>query len=153
MKNTLFALVLSLLVSARAVAALPVAQTEQLHYQQGNVHLVAMLAWDNCCFYEGSLRDAGWVSTTAQNKNAARFICYLTVGEVDMALACYRENEQGRIGTRVVETHPNECSTDTLRLLIGAGINNIIQDFRKNGYPAGCNAAGCFGESEGSPSD
>ena len=149
MKKDLIAFFLTLLVSVPAVAAS--SEPERSWYRKDNTNLTVMLARDDCCAYVSGLEAAGWVQTTAWKK--ARFTCYLTIGEVDMALACYRDQEKGRIGTRVVETNPNECSTDTLRLLIGAGIDNIIQDFRKNGYPDGCTAAGCFGGSGESPSD
>ena len=151
MRKALAIFFLALLGSAPAVAAS--SEPERSWYRKGDTSLVVMLARDNRCAYASGLRAAGWVPTTVQNKNAAGFTCYLTIGEVDMALACYQAGKKGRIGTRVVETRPNECSTDTLQLLIGAGIDNIIRDFQKNGYPDGCTAAGCFGGSGGSPSD
>lgn len=151
MRKALVIFFLALLGSAPAVSAS--SEPERSWYQKGNTSLVVMLARDNRCAYASGLRATGWVPTTVQNKNAAGFTCYLTTGEVDMALACYRKNEQDRIGTRVIDTDPNGCSVKTLELLAGAGIDNIIQDFRKNGYPDGCAAAGCFGGSGGSPSD
>ena len=150
MKKDLIAFFLTLLFSVPAVAAS--SEPERSWYRKDNTSLVVMLARDNRCAYASGLEAAGWVPTTAQEKNI-KFTCYLTIGEVDMALACYQAGKKGRIGTRVVETRPNECSTDTLQLLIGAGIDNIIRDFQKNGYPDGCTAAGCFGGSGGSPSD
>lgn len=150
MRKVLIVIFLALLGSAPAVAAS--SEPERFYYRKGNERLVIILARDNCCIYESSLRAAGWVPTMEQDKDTG-FTCYLTTGEVDMALACYRKNEQDRIGTRVIDTDPNGCSVKTLELLAGAGIDNIIQDFRKNGYPDGCAAAGCFGGSGGSPSD
>ena len=150
MKKTLIVSFLTLLVSVPAVAAS--SEPERSWYRKENTNLTVMLARDDCCAYVSGLEAAGWVPTTAQEKNI-KFTCYLTIGEVDMALACYRGQEKGRIGTRVIDTDPNGCSVKTLELLAGAGIDNIIQDFRKNGYPDGCTAAGCFGGSGESPSD
>lgn len=150
MKKALIVSFLTLLVSVPAVAIS--SEPERFYYRKGNERLVVILAQDNCCVYESGLKAAGWVPTTVQNRSTG-FICYLTTGKVDMALACYRGQEKGRIGTRVIDTDPNGCSVKTLELLAGAGIDNIIQDFRKNGYPDGCAAAGCFGGSGGSPSD
>ncbi len=151
MKKTLIVSFLTLLVSVPAVAAS--SEPERSWYRKGDTSLVVMLARDDCCAYASGLEAAGWVLTTVQNKNAAGFTCYLTIGEVDMALACYQAGKKGRIGTRIIDTDPNGCSVKTLELLAGAGIDNIIQDFRKNGYPDGCTAAGCFGGSGESPSD
>jgi len=152
MKKSLVALVALLIALTSSVTASAAGfEPERSSYQKDGVRLIVMLARDDCCAYVNGLEAAGWVQATARKK--ARFTCYLTIGEVDMALACYRDQEKGRIGTRVVETNPNECSTDTLRLLIGAGISNIIRDFQKNGYPDGCTAAGCLGGSGGSLSD
>lgn len=134
---------LALLGSAPAVSAS--SEPERSWYRKGDTSLVVMLARDNRCTYASGLRAAGWVPTTVQNKNAAGFTCYLTTGEVDMALACYRENEQYRTGTRVINTDPNGCSVKTLELLVGAGIGNIIQDFQENGYPDECSTDGCSG--------
>lgn len=133
---------LALLGSAPAVAAS--SEPERFYYRKGNERLVIILARDNCCIYESSLRAAGWVPTMAQDKDTG-FTCYLTTGEVDMALACYRENEQYRIGTRVIDTDPGEYPIETFELLVGAGIDNIIQDFRENRYPDECSTDGCSG--------
>lgn len=150
MKTALIVFFLALLGSTPAVAA-SIQQSERVYYRKGNVTLVVMLARDNCCNYESIVGASGWVPTRALDKGA-NLTCYLTIGEIDMALACYQAGEKGRIGTRVIDIDPKE-TCQMVGLLAGAGINNIIQDFRKNGYPAGYNAAGCFGGSGGSPSD
>ena len=152
MKKALAIFFLALFGSTSVVSADSSTATERLFYQKGNVNLVVMLARDNCCNSQGAVENTGWIPTGVLSKNA-KFTCYLTIGEVDMALACYQGNDPGRIGTRVIDTDRNEYSIRTLGLLTGAGIDNIIQDFQKNGYPDGCAAAGCFGGSEGSPSD
>ena len=128
--------------SVPAVAA-SIQQSERAYYQKGNVTLVVMLARDNCCNYEGIVGAAGWVPTRAPSKGA-KLTCYLTISEVDIALACYRKNEKGRIGTRVIDIDSKEaCPTRMFGLLAGAGVDNILQDFRLSGYPEGCSAAGC----------
>lgn len=142
MGKVLIVIFLALLGSAPAVAAS--SEPERFYYRKGNERLVIILARDNCCIYESSLRAAGWVPTMAQDKGTG-FTCYLTTGEVDMALACYRENEQYRIGTRVIDTDPSEYPIEIFELLVGAGIDNIIQDFRENGYPDECSTDGCSG--------
>ena len=154
MKKSLVALVALLIALTSSVTASAAGfEPERSSYQKDGVRLIVMLARDDCCAYASGLRAAGWVPTTVQNKNAAGFTCYLTIGEVDMALACYQAGKKGRIGTRVIDTDPNGCSVETLELLAGAGIDNIIRDFQKNGYPDGCTAAGCLGGSGESPSD
>ena len=142
MKTALIVFFLALLGSTPAGAA-SIQQSERVYYRKGNVTLVVMLARDNCCNYEGIVGATGWVPTRAPSKGA-KLTCYLTIGEVDITLACYQAGEKSRIGTRVIDIDPKEaCPTKILGLLAGAGVDNILQDFRLSGYPEGCSAAGC----------
>jgi len=136
--------VVSTMANARGTG---VTEAESFFYQKGNVTLVVMVANDDCCHYD--FASAGWVASSAQAAKQASYRCYLSIGEVDVALACYRNQEKGRVGTRVINS-VGSCPADTVMLLASTGAENIIQDFEKSGYPDGCNAHGCPGNGEAS---
>lgn len=121
------------------------AEPEKMFFQKANVTLVVMLARDNCCNHTAAVKAVGWEPIERMFEN--RYKCYLTIGEVDVALACYQGQNPGRIGTRVVDINlgVNSCPTDIVSQLARSGVDNIIRDFKRNGYPDGCNADGCGG--------
>ncbi len=145
MENALKLIAALFFYAAFSISSTSAAEPERLFFEKANVTLVVMLARDtDCCNYAGSVEATGWKSMPSKTK---KYTCYLTIGEVDVALACYQGQNPGRIGTRVVDINPESCPTDIVRLLAGAGVNNIIQNFQQNGYPDGWNAEGCPGPS------
>lgn len=128
-----------------AGASSTAAEAQRFFYQKGSVTLVVMVANDDCCNYD--FASAGWVASSAQAAPKT-YRCHLTIGEVDVALACYHGQNKGRIGTRVVKNE-NSCPSNTVMLLASAGVANIIQGFERLGYPDGCNADGCPGAGSG----
>lgn len=146
--KTVFTFVAALFLCAASLISSASAadnSTERLYFQKTDVMLIVMMASNDCCNYAGDVESTGWKPTPSAIKSP--YTCYLTLGEVDVALACYHGQDPGRIGTRVVDinSRENSCPTDTVRLLVGSDVNNIIRDFEQNGYPDGCNADGCDG--------
>jgi hypothetical protein len=146
--KTVFTFVAALFLCAASLISSASAadnSTERLYFQKTNVMLIVMMASNDYCNYAGDVESTGWKPTPSAIKSP--YTCYLTLGEVDVALACYHGQDPGRIGTRVVDinSRENSCPTDTVRLLVGSDVNNIIRDFEQNGYPDGCNADGCDG--------
>ena len=143
--KTVLARIAALLFCAVSLVILSAsaAELERLFFEKTNVTLVVMIANSDCCDYVGGIKATGWKSTPSKTEN--QYTCYLTIGEVDIALACYQGHNQGRIGTEVINTDPKRgfCPINTVTQLIGPDINSIIQDFEQNGYPDGCNADGC----------
>lgn len=131
--------------AAFSISSTSATEPEKMFFEKTNVTLVVMLARDNCCNHTAAVKAVGWESTRTMFEN--RYKCYLTIGEVDIALACYQGQNPGRIGTRVVNINlgVNSCPTDTVSQLVGPGVENIIRDFERDGYPDGCNADGCGG--------
>ena len=145
MKKAL-ALFLFFLFSAAA------ATEERAYYQKGEVTLV-LIQYQDCCDYSTALKN--WVPhpTPPRSSGYTCFINLISETDVSGTLACYRGKEKGRIGTRVIDFEEGTpCQTKTVGLL-ATGIDNIVQDFRKNGYPDGCGANGCDGGSGGISSD
>ncbi len=146
MKNALKLIAALFFYAAFSISSTSAAEPEKMFFENGsmpNVTLVVILARDaGCRNYAGRVEAAGWKKPTP-SAIRRQYACYLTIGEVDLALACYQG--QNRIGTRVIDTHPegNSCQTDTVSQLVGLDADNIIRDFEQDGYPDGCNADGC----------
>lgn len=148
MKTALKLIAALFFYAAFSISSTSAAEPEKMFFQKDNVTLVVILARDtDCCNYAESVKATGWKSTPSKTKN--QYTCYLTIGEVDVALACYQGQNPERIGTRVVDINleGDHCPTDTVRLLAGAGVSNLIQDFKRDGYPDGWNDRGCPGPS------